>query len=96
MEAISWTVISTSQRNYQIINENLYFVNHLSAYEHFYRKKYSYKRSENITKIFSKYAVKYSCKFLEREEFSLENENKNENNTWKSLKSSEFERNERI
>eukprot|EP00602_Paraphysomonas_sp_CaronLab_P004330 CAMPEP_0185031440 /NCGR_PEP_ID=MMETSP1103-20130426/18913_1 /TAXON_ID=36769 /ORGANISM="Paraphysomonas bandaiensis, Strain Caron Lab Isolate" /LENGTH=333 /DNA_ID=CAMNT_0027566971 /DNA_START=147 /DNA_END=1145 /DNA_ORIENTATION=- len=61
MEAANWDVITTAHNNFQLRNESLYFVFHMSRFEHFNRKKYGYSHSETVTRVMSEAAMKGEC-----------------------------------
>ncbi len=61
METINWEIFKYAKNNYQIQNEDIYYVNHMSAYEHSTRKVYGHQHSEQLTKRFSLSALNGEC-----------------------------------
>ena len=61
MEAVNWNVISKAKLNFQMVDENLYFVNHMSMFEHRTRKRYGYEKSEIMTDVMSSAAMTGEC-----------------------------------
>jgi hypothetical protein len=61
MEAVNWNVISTANFNFQFVDDDAYYVNHLSRYEHFTHKKYGFEKSENMTATMANAAMHGEC-----------------------------------
>lgn len=61
MEAVNWNVIGIARFNFQFVNESLYYVHHMSRYEHSSRQKYGYNVSEEMTAIMATAAMKGEC-----------------------------------
>jgi hypothetical protein len=61
MEAANWNVIHTAHFNFQFVDDDAYYVNHMSKYEHFTRKKYGYQKSENMTATMANAAMHGEC-----------------------------------
>jgi hypothetical protein len=61
METMNWEVMKYADQIYQFDDPDLYFVNHMSAYEHSNRKAHGYAVSENKTKDFSLTAMNGEC-----------------------------------
>jgi hypothetical protein len=61
MEAMSFEVIKAAPYSFQFVNESVYYVVHMSQFEHYHRKKSGYQQSENITAVFSMAAMNLTC-----------------------------------
>ena len=64
MESANWHAMSSCKKRFQFRSPKVYFVNHMSAFEHGTRKKLGYNVSEKNTLIFSNAAKAGECEAI--------------------------------
>ena len=65
MEAATFNIFDTARFKFQVVDAELYYVHHLSMYEHLLHKKFGFEVAQNQTLILSQTAMAGECNNLQ-------------------------------